>query len=528
MRIAAALCLALMSSAAAGDAALDPPQVRFTDLFAAVQMAQIFADGKSFADATANRAPAQIMQEYRAAPPATPAALRAFVDAHFVMPPPAAAVFSPPQHVSLARHIDSLWSPLTRESREVPAFSSLLPLPAPFVVPGGRFREMYYWDSFFTMLGLRQSGRAQAVADMVRDFAFLIDTYGHVPNGARSYYLSRSQPPFFFAMVALTGPDAARAWANFLPQLQREYEFWMEGAATLAGSHPAGRAHRRVVAMPDGAILNRYWDDRDTPRDESYREDVELAGGVSRPPADTYRDIRAAAESGWDFSSRWFADGRTRATIHTTEVVPVDLNALLFGLENAIRSGCARQHDRACAKLFATRAAARRRAMDQYLWNEQRGTYLDFDFKASRPIPYLSAATVYPLFVQAASSHQAAATARAVQAELLQAGGLASTSLTTGEQWDAPNGWAPLQWLAISGLRHYGQRGLASQIACRWLRTVGAVYEQRGKLVEKYDVIDLGRVGGGGEYPLQDGFGWTNGVTRALLDLYPRCAEIAR
>src|SRR5262249_31530514 len=155
--------------------------------------------------------------------------------------------------------------------------------------------------------------RQDLLADMVRDFAYLIDTYGHVPNGTRTYYLSRSQPPFFFAMVGLLGKDDA-AYAEYLPQLQREYEFWMEGAKGLR----KGAAHRHVVAMPDGSILNRYWDDRDTPRDEAYGSDTELARQSGRPAPQVYRDIRAAAESGWDFGSRWFADGHTRATIETT------------------------------------------------------------------------------------------------------------------------------------------------------------------------------------------------------------------
>ena len=174
---------------------------------------------------------------------------------------------------------------------------------------------------------------------MVRDFAYLIDTYGHVPNGTRSYYLSRSQPPFFFAMVGLLSPeDPAAAYARYLPQLRREYGFWMQGQAGLR----RGTAHRRVVAMPDGAVLNRYCDDADTPREESLREDTALAQRSGRIPAQLYSDLRAAAESGWDFSTRWFADGRDIASIATTQIVPIDLNSLMFGLERAIRAGCER------------------------------------------------------------------------------------------------------------------------------------------------------------------------------------------
>ena len=491
-----------------------PPDALFGDLFVAVQTAGVFSDSKTFVDAVPDSAPDAILAAYHASRPRSPEQLRAFVEQHFTLPAASTTATEPPAHVSLTAHIDRLWDQLTRSTPEAPAFSSLLPLPAPYVVPGGRFREIYYWDSYFTMLGLRQSGRRDLVTDMARDFAYLIDTYGHVPNGTRTYYLSRSQPPFFFEMAALAGEAA------YLPQLKREYDFWMEGAGALA----SGSAHRRVVAMPDGAILNRYFDDRDTPRDESYREDIELARTSGREASQVYRDIRAAAESGWDFSSRWFADGHSRSTIDTTEIVPVDLNSLLFGLENAIREGCARHADRDCSDDFRRRAAARRRAIDRYLWDASAGAYLDYRWTAHQRMPGISAATLYPLFVSAASATQAVAVTRAVSRTLMRAGGLVTTTVRTGEQWDAPNGWAPLQWIGVSGLRHYGEQKLAAQIACRWLHSVARVYAQSGKLVEKYDVIDTHRAGGGGEYPLQDGFGWTNGVTRRLLAMYPDAA----
>ncbi|HLY53591.1 MAG TPA: trehalase family glycosidase, partial [Steroidobacteraceae bacterium] len=337
----------------------------FGDLFVAVQTQGIYPDGKTFVDEVPDAAPEAILAEYHAAHPDSPAALRRFTDAHFSLPAVPAAVVASPAQTTLVGHIDGLWQQLTRTTPTAPRWSSLLPLPKPYVVPGGRFREIYYWDSYFTMLGLLESGRGDLVEDMVEDFAHLIDSYGHIPNGTRTYYLSRSQPPFFFAMVGLLPGGAPAAYARYLPQLEREYEFWMEGAEGLK----AGDAHRRVVALADGSILNRYWDDRDTPRDESYRDDLALARASGRPPAEVFRDIRAAAESGWDFSSRWFADARTKATIDTTDIVPVDLNSLLYGLENAIASGCERSGDHVCAAAFRLRAAQRRAAIDRWLWD---------------------------------------------------------------------------------------------------------------------------------------------------------------
>jgi alpha,alpha-trehalase len=535
----AGLCLALLQAASA-QARLQPqpqpspqpqpvaaaaipeaPQVEFKGLFIAVQSARLFADSKTFADAIPKFAPEEILARYGETNPVSPEALKSFVAANFSLPGDAATpagVKSTNERAAITRHIDSLWDQLTRSTKTAPRYSSLLSLPEPYVVPGGRFREMYYWDSYFTMLGLVESGRQDLAEHMVRDFAYLIDTYGHVPNGTRSYYLSRSQPPFFYAMVGLLSPkDPAASYARYLPELRSEHAFWMQGEAGLKPDS----AHRRVVAMPDGAVLNRHWDDADTPRDESYREDSELARSTGRNAPQLYRDLRAAAESGWDFSSRWFADGSTLASINTTEIIPIDLNSLLFGLENAIKAGCAHAKDTPCVNEFTHRAAARREAVNRYLWDAADGVYRDYGWLKRAQVPRISAAVVYPLFVAMADKPQAAAVARAVSRDLLKAGGVVTTPLTSGQQWDAPNGWPPLQWMSVSGLRQYSILPLAETIACRWMIAVNRVYGENGKLVEKYDVVATGRPGGGGEYPNQDGFGWTNGVMRKLMALYP-------
>jgi alpha,alpha-trehalase len=509
--------------AAAGERYPAPPQELLDGLFVAVQSARIYADGKTFADAIPTLAPAQIVAQYHQQRPQPVEALRSFIESRFQLPEEIRTAPAVHAASNITEHIDALWPQLTRETFTAPRWSSLLPLPRPYVVPGGRFREIYYWDSYFTMLGLIESGRQDLAQSMVENFAHLIDSFGHVPNGTRTYYLSRSQPPFFYLMVGLLDPaDPASAFAHFLPQLRREYAFWMRGAQGMGG----GTARARVVVLPDGSILNRYWDDRDSPRDESYREDTELARESGRNPRQLFRDLRAAAESGWDFSSRWLADSRSLGSIDTTEIVPVDLNSLLFGLEQAIRAGCERAHDAGCAREFSNRAAHRRAAIDRYLWDEPRGAYLDYQLRERIRLRRLSAATMYPLFVSVASEAQAQRVATVVTADLLRAGGIVTTPLETGQQWDAPNGWAPLQWVAVAGFRDYAQTRLAASIACRWMLNVMRVYRSNGKLVEKYDVIATERPGGGGEYPTQDGFGWTNGVMRKLMALYPAEADV--
>jgi alpha,alpha-trehalase len=491
------------------------PAQEFGELFAQVQTAGVFADSKTFPDATPRTDPATILARFHSLHPRTRAELTQFVGQYFVLPVNSPTTSVPPGQ-SLEGHIGALWPILTRQSVHAASYSSLLFVPQPYVVPGGRFREFYYWDSYFTMLGLGIDGHRQTAQGMVADFGYLIDRYGHIPNGARTYYLSRSQPPVFYLMVGQLSADPDGEYAKYLTQLRREHEFWMHGAHGLRH----GAVRERVVVLPDGAILNRYWDGLDTPRDESYREDVLVAQTADRVPSKVYRDIRAAAESGWDFSSRWLADGKTLKSIHTTEIVPVDLNSLLFGLEQSIASGCRRAGDQACARDFSLQAERRKAAMQRYLWDPAGGRFVDYDWVQRRSTGRLSAATLYPLFVGLAEKIQADAVAKVVAEELIRAGGLVCTTTKTGQQWDAPNGWPPLQWIAVSALERYGQHDMARDLAHRWLTTVERVYAETGKLLEKYDVETI-RPGGGGEYPLQDGFGWTNGVPRALLTRYP-------
>jgi alpha,alpha-trehalase len=497
--------------------ALPPsPDVLFGELFRDVQLAELFADQKVFPDAVPLFHPEQILADYAAERDQDGFDLRAFVEAHFALPDESG--ITPPQNQSLREHIEWLWPALTRTTTSAPAYSSLVPLPHPYVVPGGRFREVYYWDSYFTMLGLAQSGLDDVVLDMVDNFAHELDRFGHIPNGNRTYYLSRSQPPFFAHMVELAARLAgAQVYATYLPQLQREHAFWMAGRA---GAAPGG-ASQRVVVLPDGTVLNRYWDDSDTPRPEAYAIDVRTAASAEgRPASEVYRDLRATAESGIDFSSRWLGDGRTLATVRTTAIIPVDLNSLLFHLENTIVHACRQLRDRACVRSFGARARERAAAIQRYLYSDTDGYYVDYDFVRGEKRRDLTAAALYPLFVGVASQERARSTAEHVRAGLLEAGGLSTTTVNTGEQWDAPNGWAPLNWVAIRGLERYGEQALARDIGTRFLASVDAVYAAEGKLVEKYAVDGGATGGGGGEYPLQDGFGWTNAVTSKLLDRY--------
>jgi alpha,alpha-trehalase len=488
------------------------PDALFGDLFVAVQTRRLFADGKTFPDMEPRQDPASIMAAWRAARPDTDDAIRAFVAAHFDPPPPPR--LDPPDHqATIGGHIAALWDDLVVTDQARGPWSSALALPSPYVIPGGRFREIYYWDSYFTMLGLAIDGRDALVESMLDNFVSLIERYGHVPNGTRSYFLSRSQPPFLALMTDLSRDPAPAVHRRRLAALRREHDYWMSGEDALA----APGATARVVKLPDGAVLNRYWDGSDTPRPESYAEDVAVAASAGRPSGEVCRDLRAAAESGWDFSSRWLRDPDDLGSIQTTAIVPVDLNCLLYLSERHIAAESAALGDAAGATDYAARADRRAAAIGRHCWINDQGRFGDWHWADARPVAGATAAALYPLFAGIASADHAAATAAMVARDLLAPGGLRTTTVETTQQWDRPNGWAPLQWIAVSGLRRYGHDDLADMIADRWLATVEGFYADTGALFEKYD-IEHGRPAGGGEYPNQQGFGWTNGVVKALID----------
>ncbi len=484
-------------------------------LFGDVQLQKIFADGKTFADCIPLHDAAAINEKYIELKDRPGFSLPAFVKENFEIPVSAANSFEADISLPVEQHIEKLWTVLTRNPDK--ESSSLIPLPYPYIVPGGRFREIYYWDSYFSMLGLQVSGRVDMIENMINNFSHLIGLLGHIPNGNRSYYISRSQPPFYSLMIKLLSEmKGEEVLKKSLPGLQKEYDYWMMGNEEISETNPAVR---KILRLEDGTVLNRYWDEADTPRPESYKEDVELAHG-SADPAALYRHLRAAAESGWDFSARWFRDTADFGSIHTCAIVPVDLNCLLYHLELTLSVAYHLSADREKADFYKEQAELRKRAIRKYCWSETLNAYVDYDFQEGRQKNMITLASSFPLYFNIADREQANAIAAVLKDKFLQEGGLVTTLINSGQQWDYPNGWAPLQWISIIGLENYGQHELAKEIADRWIRLNRDVFTRTGKLMEKYNVADTHLEAGGGEYPGQDGFGWTNGVLLALIKKY--------
>ncbi len=489
---------------------LDPPDLLYGTLFHDVQTSGLFADSKTFVDAVARQEPALIVTQYEQEKTQPGFDLGAFVAAHFDLPAAPTDDFVTDTTLTTAEHINRLWSRLTRpgdgpaDTLAVRPGNSHIPLPRPYVVPGGRFREIFYWDSYFTMLGLRVSGRFDLIRDMIENFAYLIDTYGHIPNGNRTYFLSRSQPPFFALMVQLLADiDGPQVLVTYLPQLEKEYDFWMNKRSDFGYSDdqsPWARA-----------------------RPEAYREELELAEELDKGKwkEQLFLNIRAACESGWDFSSRWLADGRSLVAIYTSDVRPVDWRCLIFTLTQTLQVAYRQLGDEDRVRKYDSFIETNQKfyldMFHQFHWNSETGFFHDYyEDPDGGQTPHLTLAGVFPLFVNVATPEQASRVHDRLKRDFLQAGGWVTTLVNSGQQWDWPNGWAPLQWVVYKGLMNYGFVETAREGRDRWLALNDRVFQQTGKLMEKYNVVDANLTAGGGEYPNQDGFGWTNGVYLAL------------
>lgn len=431
----------------------------------------------------------------------------------------------------------------------------LLYLPNPYVVPGGFFNEMYGWDSYFIVLGLVADKRENLARDMVDNFLFEAEHYGGVLNANRTYYLTRSQPPFLGEMIreVLDAPASfadrrdADAWlAHAYPLALRDYEVWnrpehragdtglaryfdygagpvleMRDADYLRGviewllAHPGRDPGYLVEASehPDEAEAQRL---KTTSCDVRASEVCAKAWAKGRRlSADYYLGDRAMRESGFDVN---FHFGPFAGSTH--HYAPVCLNSLLYRYETALRDFALRLGKKDDAQRFAKAAEARKAAMDKYLWQPGPGMYQDYDFVAGKSAvdPYIT--TFYPLWAGAASKQQA----QAVREKLPlfeRKGGLAMSADESGAQWDAPFGWAPTNWLAVAGLDAYGFHEDARRVGGKFVATIDNSLAHDGTIREKYNMAtgdaDVKVSAGYSENVI--GFGWSNGVYLKLRNL---------
>ncbi len=495
------------------------PDVRFGELFDSIQLSSTFSDPRGFLDALPNSTTDSIMAAFKEAKTKPDFSLQDFVNQWFTLPKPPADAYTSDLLSTPESHISDLWKVLARPA-DTFNLSTLIALPKSYILSNGRAKDVHYKEAYFIMLGLQAAGRMDVVENMVDNFAYLINTEGYVPKGNRTYYLGRSEPPFFACMVQLLAAEKGETvLTKYLPQLESEYNYWMEGAQKEAPKDIFTKNH---VVQVDRNTLNRYYSKEETPRPEHFKADRDSMRKSTRDEKETYRHIRAGSESGWDFSSRWLdsdkqGDKYKVSNIHAGDIVPIDLNALMYNLEMTISKAKIVEKKYDEANEFEKKAAHRREALMRYCWSESKGMFFDFDWQRYRQTEVVSAAMAYPLFFKMVTKREADRVVAAIQQNLVRAGGVVTTTNNTGQAWDAPNGYAPLQWLTIKGLRNYGHEETANDIKKRWCDLNIKVFKTTGKMLEKYNVEDLTLESGGGNYPVHDGYGWTNGVLLKLL-----------
>lgn len=463
------------------------------------------------------------------------------------------------------RRLIKIWAKFYRALSPswAPDRNSLIAMPRPFVVPGGRFIEIYYWDSYWIILGLLASGLIDVARDVILNFLFCVERYGFIPNGMRKYYLDRSQPPMLSSMLRAfyqaTGDKDFIAEA--VPLLEREYEYWM---SEFNGKVVRLQKIDEKSNQPVTYTLNRYYSLENTPRPESYRIDVstgELLTKIKGPDAskeEHYRAIRSAAESGWDFSSRWLRpaiegfgesgirpDTKTDKTLHKTclididtcNVVPCDLNAFLFNMETDLAFFSDALQKSKSKAMYSEALENRRKAMMEFLWDSEMEIWLDYDMLNQKRSHVISAASFVPLWSgvlpETMSSERRIQLASNLSC-IVKSYGVVCTNITAGLQWDSPNVWAPNHHIAVEFLAggrfwhhtikaaddHGPAMVLAANWASRFVNTVLDRFEIYNTCAEKYDCRRLGKSGLDGEYVTQDGFGWTNGTVLDLLEKF--------
>uniref|UniRef100_A0A9L0ID23 Trehalase n=1 Tax=Equus asinus TaxID=9793 RepID=A0A9L0ID23_EQUAS len=483
------------------------------ELLHQVQMAKLYQDDKQFVDMPLSSAPDQVLQRFNELAEAhnhsiPQQQLQLFVQEHFqpvgqeLEPwtpedwkesPQFLQTISDPNLRAWAGQLHQLWKKLGKKVKpEVlshPEQFSLIYSEHPFIVPGGRFVEFYY-------------------------------CYGHVPNGARVYYLQRSQPPLLTLMMDryMTHTNDTAFLRDNIETLALEVDFWAENRSISVSS--GGKSY----------VLNRYYVPYGGPRPESYSKDAELADTLPEGDReDLFAELKAGAESGWDFSSRWFIGGPNPdllSSTRTSKFVPVDLNAFLCQAEELMSNFYARLGNDTQATKYRNLRAQRLAAMEAILWDEEKGAWFDYDLETGKKNAEFYPSNLAPLWAGCFSDLGDVDKALKYLEDsqiLTYHYGIPTSLRKTGQQWDLPNAWAPLQDLVIRGLAKSPSpraQEVAFQLAQNWIRTNFDVYSNTSAMYEKYDISNSGQPGGGGEYEVQEGFGWTNGVVLMLLDRY--------
>ncbi|PCI77295.1 trehalase [Candidatus Aerophobetes bacterium] len=476
-------------------------------LFERVMAEHIFDDAKTFVDSIPLTDPSTIMRCYEKEKESSHFCLKTFIEKHFSIAQSENSPLLETKPSSMESYIKQSWPILMKPMNAVSSHDTLLSLPHPHIVPGGRFRECFYWDSYFSFLGLNEKD----IIECIDNFVYLIETLKFIPNGNRVYFLSRSQPPFFAFMIELVARQASKnKMLTYMQSLEKEHWFWTK-EKSFAKTEKKELGHSVYINHPSyKGALNRYYDPINKPRAEAFYKETLLSKEAHGE--DFFQQLRAVCESGWDFSSR-FLESKKLGSVNALSICPIDLHCLLYFSEQQLFNFY-KTVDEKKADFYKQAMSERKLAIQTLFWNED--FFYDYNWKKGTTTGKKSLAALFPLYVKLATAKQAEKVVTTLKASFLQPGGFVTTLEHSGHQWDWPNGWAPLQWITVVGLVNYGYKDIAIEGAKRWLKMVNKMYQENHTLLEKYNVVTASIEVAKGEYKLQEGFGWTNGVTAAL------------
>lgn len=423
--------------------------------------------------------------------------------------------------LNMSKALQATWKELSRVSvsLENGGSTTLLNLPRPFIIPGGRFREFYYWDTYWILEGLLVSDMHKSAENIVVNFIEIINTYGYIPNGTRKYYLFRSEPPFFTMMLLKLldiegGKYNDLVFGEGLDAAIKEYEFWQK-YKKISVEDKDGNEHE----------LNYYHVETNFPRPESFSEDV-ITNEKQNKRSDSmmYSAIKSGAESGWDFSSRWLKDSEDLETIRASDQIPVDLNAILYRNEIIIYTLLSRKGAKDKALEFLEKSKKREEAINKILWNPFEGCWMDYLYKEKKHVQerfYFS--NVTPMIYGITPPHKTRTGYDILKKYAKEIFGykggipVSGEGRFTAQQWDYPNAWAPHQHMMVEFLLTIKEEKMAFHVAKQFFNSVYKGFEMNKTFFEKYDCNKLGYTGGGGEYAPQTGFGWTNGTILSFI-----------
>lgn len=522
-----------------------------SSLLKAVELAQIFSDSKTFVDMKLKDTESVILSkfakledDYNGDVPYD--MLKDFVNEYFEEGNELEEWIPPDftEHPSIVNRIkdnnykqwalglNQVWKTLARKVKDDvrvhPDRYSLIWVPNGFAIPGGRFRELYYWDTYWIIKGMLICDMWKTAQGVIDNIISLVKLFGFMPNGGRVYYLNRSQPPMVTLMV-LSYFEATNDFdyvKKVIDILDSEFEFWRE--------------NRMVTFEKNGKsyTMARYYAPSRGPRPESYREDYESAEHfeTEKEKEQYYINIKSAAETGWDFSSRWFitkdnTDRGNLTDIHTINIIPVDLNCILHRNAVTLCAWYTKLGDKTKADKYRAIAENLLYSIQEVMWRPDLGAWFDWDILNNKSREYFFVSNIVPLWTESYNMPKKAVASAVLgylkEHHIIEAdytvhfNGTPTSLFNSSQQWDFPNAWPPLQAFIIQGLDRTQQK-LAQQVALEmaqvWLRSNYKGFAEKSMMFEKYDVLLSGETGGGGEYIPQTGFGWTNGVVFEFLN----------